>query len=1548
MRPSRPVALAPILIAAALSFAPLAAQGLPAGQHTSAAPKALTTNPELRVLPKQQAGPTQLRDRKAAASDLLARTTASFIENRGQFDARAKFQLTGEGTTVWLTNASIIFDIARTKPATTDTNTQAARTTTLPAIRTGDRLTITEELISARPNPTIQPEHVRPGVYNFFAGTDPRQWVTKARSYAQVVYKDVWNNIDLLLRSSDGASLEQEFLIRPGGDPSQVHVAYRGADQLTIAPDGALAIHTSIGDLRESPPRIYQDIAGKHVPIDGRYRLTADGAYTFDIGSYDPQYTLVIDPTLLYSTYLGGTSSYDYNPQQFATAIAVDSAGNSYVTGQTNASDFPTTPGAIQTSGRAFITKLDPLGKNLVYSTYLYTDVHYLSGNLAIAVNPSGQAYITGLTYEGSMFPTTANAFQGWCGSYTNGGSSAFITVLDGTGGLLYSSCLGQGAAQGHGVAVDTAGNAYITGSTQTQFPTTPGAYEPNYPPGNPPYPPGNSTAFVAVVNPSLTGAASLVYSTYLGGGDTDTGNAIAVDAYKNVYVTGTSNGPHFPVTPGAYQTYEEGVYGDNIAFLAKLNPTVAGPSGLIYATYLGGDSTGTGVAVDTSGSAYVTGSYWPAHALPFPTTPGAFRPCLVGAVFVTKFNAAGNGLSYSTCLGGPSGISGMWPIAAGPGLALDALGNAYVTGAVSQGDFPVTTDAYQPTSHGGNEAFITELNSSGSGLVYSSYLGGSSDDRGYAIALDPTGDAYITGFTASSDFPVTQGVYQPTMKGVGNAFITKFPLGGTLRALQIFPVTAGTSGSLTLTVDGSGFRSGANVKLAGTPDIVATSISIGLDGTHLTAGFNVQNVTPGRRDLVITNPDGTTATLPQALTIVQGGAPQLWVQLVGSPVIRFDAPSHFQVLFGNSGNLDAHDVILTLTLPPSVQFSLGCPAPSAGALGLPWTAPPDWCQIPVSTTDDNGNNLVPIWLLNLGSGTTAIIDISITVIQRLPDNTKITVLTAALGNAPTSTFSATGDINQLSTSPTAQAIADAFAQAVGSGADVPALVIHETAQSPLITDQQALQLLTDLATRYAKWWDHNETLQWWVDATTPAGGASAGAWFGGMTGEAAAAGFVVGDALVTINEAMVLLGRGAYFTNQYNNAMNQALAKLDAQLISAGDPNAIVGPKGTASVAWLSATQPLTYDIFFANEQTASAPAQTVLVTNPLDPDVDPTTLVLTGISIPGVQVPIPPSFNPPAGLNTVSTSVDLRPSQNLFVSIQASLNPATRLLTWTFTSIDPITGLPTTDPSAGFLPPGTGGSVAFTVAPNLGSTTGTQVSDQGTVVFDANPPMNTMVWANTLDSTPPTSHVAPFGGAYGCLDFKVKWSGADVGAGIQDYTVYVSDTGGPFAPWLTNTPVATATYQGWAGHSYGFYSVARDRVGNVEASKTTAEATIQVVSKCGGPPSLTGTATVQSLSGKTLTVALQITNNGTGTANNVVINKVLLKVLSGAGKVSFTSPTLPIAIGTLAPGASATVNLVLSVPKTVTNLAIIESGTMQDAQAKSYNFTLGEEVVP
>jgi hypothetical protein len=377
-------------------------------------------------------------------------------------------------------------------------------------------------------------------------------------------------------------------------------------------------------------------------------------------------------------------------------------------------------------------------------------------------------------------------------------------------------------------------------------------------------------------------------------------------------------------------------------------------------------------------------------------------------------------------------------------------------------------------------------------------------------------------------------------------------------------------------------------------------------------------------------------------------------------------------------------------------------------------------------------------------------------------------------------------------------------------------------------------------------------------------------------------------------------------------------------QIITSGDPNDKLGNTGIGPQQYLAAGQPTNYSIYFDNLPTATAPAQKVLVTDQLNSSlVDVTTLSLGKISF--VNNLITPPATPLATIGTYSTNVDLRPAQNLIVNIVAALNSTTAMLTWTYTSLDPSTMQPTTDPTAGFLPPGTEGSVSFSVAPKA-TPTGTQVTNQATVVFDVNPPINTPVWTNTIDSTRPVSKVSALPTPDLATGFSVVWSGTDVGAGIQDYTIYASDNGGPFAPWLTNTTATQGNYIGTASHTYGFYSIARDSVGNIESAKTMAEATTTVTAAITIPAaqvSITAAGLAYSRVSQTFNGTITVKNIGATTIAGPF--EILFTALpSGVTLANATGtiggvPYLTLPGASLAPGQSATVSVQLRNPGNV-----------------------------
>jgi hypothetical protein len=503
------------------------------------------------------------------------------------------------------------------------------------------------------------------------------------------------------------------------------------------------------------------------------------------------------------------------------------------------------------------VTKLNATGTALIYSTYLGGNGH--DSDNSIAVDASGNAYVSGDTFS-TDFPTTPGAFQT---SFGTGSDHAFVTKLNATGtAMTYSTYLGGNDVDlCNGIAVDALGNAYVTGqTTSTNFPTTANAFQTTF--GG-----GIYDAFVTKLNASGT---ALTYSTYLGGNDVDLCNGIAVDALGNAYVSGRTSSTNFPTTPGAFQS-SFGT-GSAHAFVTKLN---ASGTALIYSTYLGGNGSdearGT-IALDGSGNAFVSGE---TSSTNFPTTPGAFQTSFgTGSLdaFVTKLNASGTALVYSTYLGGNDADSC-------EGIAVDALGNAYVTGITLSTDFPTTPDAFQTTFGGGfNDAFITKLNGTGTALIYSTYLGGNDLDVGHGITVDGSGNAYVTGLTASTNFPTTPGAFQTSRTPDWDAFVTKI-------AFRADTNTALTS-SPNPSVYGDAVLFTATVTAANTP-ITSGTVTFREGSTVLAGGvaldasgharFTTATLTPGASPHIITaDYSGTPDAAPSSGSVSQTVTPAL------------------------------------------------------------------------------------------------------------------------------------------------------------------------------------------------------------------------------------------------------------------------------------------------------------------------------------------------------------------------------------------------------------------------------------------------------------------------------------------------------------------------------------------------------------------------------------------------------------------------------------------------------------------------------------------------
>jgi Bacterial Ig-like domain (group 1)/Beta-propeller repeat len=675
----------------------------------------------------------------------------SFEANRGQSDSAVDFIARGPGYTVFLRPSEAVLTLYR-----------AARSNASLASETERATVLSLRLVGASGETRGAGLDELPGLVSYFRGNDPARWRAHIPTYSKVSYAEIYPGTDLVYHGNQ-RRLEYDFVLHPGADPDRIVLAVDGAVRTEVDPAGDLVLHMADRSLRHRKPTIYQDIDGIRRKITGGYLLRGTDEVGFRVGTYDKSRPLVIDPVLSYSTYLGGTGNDD------GGGVAIDADGNAYVTGRTSSPDFPTTVGAVQStlSGAtdAFVTKLDPTGA-VVYSTYLGgaggEEVR------SIAVDGAGNAYVIGDTTSAD-FPTTLGAFRTTAAGLLDG----FVSKLDATGSaLVYSTYVGgAGDEETRGIAIDSAGSAYVVGDTTSpDFPTTPGALQRTFA--------GTADAFVTKLD---SAGATLIYSTYVGGAGTENGLGIAVDAAGNAYVTGDTASANFPTTAGAFRAT---LAGPTDAFVTKLNST---GSALVYSTYLGGtrDDRSFAIALDTQTdpNAYVAGR---TTSMNFPTTTGAFQSALAGLTdaVIAKLNATGSALVYSTYVGGARDDVAR-------GLAVDTSGNAYVIGQTASSNLPVTAGAIQATLAGTQDAFVSKLNTTGSSLIFSTYLGGIGTENGRSITVDTAGSAYVTGITTSADFPTTTGSFDPTFNGLEDVFSAKIADFGQPATLALAPKTA-------------------------------------------------------------------------------------------------------------------------------------------------------------------------------------------------------------------------------------------------------------------------------------------------------------------------------------------------------------------------------------------------------------------------------------------------------------------------------------------------------------------------------------------------------------------------------------------------------------------------------------------------------------------------------------------------------------------------------------------------------------------------------------
>ncbi len=1001
---------------------------------------------------------------------------------------------------------------------------------------------------------------------------------------------------------------------------------------------------------------------------------------------------------------------------------------------------------------------------------------------------------------------------------------------------LSYSSYLGGDSETiGNGIAVDGNGNAYIAGQTTstTGFPLVSPFASQN---------PGGNAAFVTKIN--ATGTA-FVYSTYLTGPSigNSVASSIAVDPAGNAYIAGLSQSCNFPTTVGSFLPVVPNCAGNPKGFVVKLNQS---GSNLAYGTYLSSpdflfNGELTGIALDSSNNAYITG--WTQTAS-FPTTPGAFKRMLAPNTqnaFVSKLNSSGSALIYSTFVGINTPVPNTDPFDKANAIAVDSSGNAYITGQTVSQNFPVTNTAFQTFPGSRLDAFVTKLNPNGTALVYSTYLGGNGDEIGRDIAVDSGGNAYVTGqFDGLNGFPFTpsafrNGAGENCCGSVQNGFLTKINPTGTA---LVYSTSLGTERQA---MSGSGLA----VDSTGSAYVVGGQ---GIGGAYVVNA--IQPVSQNNDAFVLKmNPAGTALTYSTNLGGINGNSigSALAIDPSGSAYITgLTTASNFPITAGAAqgtkpgGQSSSSFITKIATLPTDCPTITINPQPLSAVVSgqnfnqqltaVGGVGPYTFTQAP-----GFGANNLPAGLILASngtiSGTPANMNFGsyIVTVQAVDANGCVGVRTFHLPyvkEIPPLELSITGRTGILRARPnrylinvTNNADADAFSVPVYLRfPDFLTLSLADPELDQMTGQPNAAQTLLSFTLPRIR---ARSTVSTPIIITVP-------------------------DQPQFVNTSFRIEGSlDGPFSIPFPDASNPQFANDDLQLspsvtsgFTAGirdilifvfgsmDPNDKIGPSGIGAERYINGDEPFSYVINFENIATATAPAQTVVVTDQLDVSkYDLSTFTFGDVTI------ARHSFSPQNSRTSFFRDFDLRPANNIIARIEANLNTTNGLLTWRLSSIDPATGLPTDEPLAGILPPNTAppngeGSVSFRVRLRSTVTTGTQINNQARIVFDTNAPIDTPVWTNTLDTSKPTSSVQALPASVP-PSFSVSWAGTDTGSGVDRYTVYVSDNGGAFTPFLQDTALTSSVFTGQSGHTYGFYSIATDAAGNREGPKATAEAT-------------------------------------------------------------------------------------------------------------------------
>jgi len=727
----------------------------------------------MSMLPRVAARPTAKTLNKAESklnsTENYGKLPLSFEPNVGQSADAVQFLSRGKGYTLFLTANEAVLSLRNTSSV------------------------LRMRLVGANANAELSGREELQGKVNYLIGNDRKKWHTDIPTFRRVQYDDVWPGVDMLWYGSQTA-LEYDFVVNPGGEVAQVRVAFEGAEKVQLDGDGNLIASNNGEQVKHCAPVVYQGTS----TIPGKYVLKGTNEIGFEVGAYDHSKPLVIDPVLIYSSYIGGDLFEEGH------AVAADSQGNAYVAGETSSSEvtFPL-KNAIQgnqVGTLAFITKLNANGTDIVYSTFLGDATGFCTLDVCgtevrgIAVTSDGRAAITGATVNDnneSDFPVTSNAYQkngfciGVCGLEPDRRVDAFVSLLSADGGsLVYSTFFGGSASAagfggrafdaGNALALDSSNHIYITGQTASNNLPTKHAFQwSRHSEWD------GDDAFIAVFNPfASSGNASLTYASYYGGDGDEIGRGIAVDSAHNAYIVGSTASTDLETKSAASSPLQDTFQGGGFdGFVAKIDTESDGNASLTYSTYFGGNVNDRveAVAVDQFQRAYITGAS-NSSASSFPLKNAFDSSQTNGEAFVAKLNADGTALFYCSFLGG-SNANTVNDGEEGLGLVIDFGGNVYVTGRTTSGATFPAVHPLAPNLSG--TAFLAKIEATISSttvpkLLYSSTFGGSGA-QGEAIALDTRGNVYLAG-TTTGGLPTTPNAFDTTFNGGTNdAFVAKF-----------------------------------------------------------------------------------------------------------------------------------------------------------------------------------------------------------------------------------------------------------------------------------------------------------------------------------------------------------------------------------------------------------------------------------------------------------------------------------------------------------------------------------------------------------------------------------------------------------------------------------------------------------------------------------------------------------------------------------------------------------------------------------------------------